>query len=112
MEGLSLLSGVVRNRKVRSSSYPPERSVDGDSESSSLLGENRGPPSLFERVCGNLFLRSHQFTFDKTLAMHISLCMMSLAPFMMSGDYRFAAIPLSLWLFYNGTSHIHKLNYN
>lgn len=33
--------------------------------------------------------------------MHLSICIFSLAPFVFSGDRRFALVPLSLWLFYH-----------
>lgn len=49
-----------------------------------------------------IFLRIHKFVFQKELAMHFSICILSIAiPFSLSGSPWLAAIPLSVWCFYN-----------
>lgn len=49
-----------------------------------------------------IFLRIHKFVFQKELAMHFSMCILSIAiPFSLSGSPWLAAIPLSVWCFYN-----------
>lgn len=49
-----------------------------------------------------IFLRMHKFVFQKELAMHFSMCILSIAiPFSLSGSPWLAAIPLSTWCFYN-----------
>lgn len=48
------------------------------------------------------FLRIHKFVFQTELALHLSMCILSIAiPFSLSGSPWLAAIPVSVWCFYN-----------
>ncbi|CAM9479251.1 unnamed protein product [Ectocarpus sp. 12 AP-2014] len=48
------------------------------------------------------FLRIHKFVFQKELALHFSMCILSIAiPFSLSGSPWLAAIPVCVWCFYN-----------
>lgn len=48
------------------------------------------------------FLRIHKFVFQTELAVHLSMCILSIAiPFSMSGSPWLATIPVSVWCFYN-----------
>lgn len=48
------------------------------------------------------FLRIHKFVFQKELALHFSMCILSIAiPFSLSGSPWLAAIPVFVWCFYN-----------
>lgn len=48
------------------------------------------------------FLRIHKFDFQWDLSMHLSLCIVSLLPFIFSGNMILSIAPLCIWVFYNG----------
>ncbi|CAN0465048.1 unnamed protein product, partial [Hapterophycus canaliculatus] len=62
-------------------------------------GRKRGKVSPRKR---RFFLRIHKFVFQKELALHFSMCILSIAiPFSLSGSPWLAAIPVCVWCFYN-----------
>lgn len=97
-----LLSGVVRNRKVHAASIVQEPVASEDHAAGALLAPGTLRQTVWDAMCGKFFLRAHKFTFEWELAFHLIICMVSLAPFALSGDPRWMALPMSVWGFYNG----------
>ena len=59
-------------------------------------------------------LRVHKFAFQWELAIHLVVCIISLAPFFFTGRRVFSLLPISVWLFYNvlfliGPQHSNKV---
>jgi hypothetical protein len=117
----SLLSGVVRNRKVTPAVYedPQLNRIQPDSQNTTI--ENI---SIFVRIWRylvgnfslfrNFTLRVHKFKFKWDLFFHLFVCISSLIPFAFSGNRLVAIFPLSVWGFYNifffiGTSRMSSL---
>lgn len=100
---VNLLSGVVRNRKVNARNLGLEPSMFEEHAIASQMAPRSIPQTIWDALCGKFFLRAHKFTFEWEFAVHVILCMVSLAPFVFSGDPRWAALPLSVWAFYNST---------
>ena len=97
---VTLLSGVVRNRKV---SHVYSRPLNEDTDG---IDNPTRPPTLWDYFPGtallrNFNLRVHKFTFQWDLAMHLSVCLASLTPFLFSGNRLYAILPISVWAFYN-----------
>jgi hypothetical protein len=97
-----LLSGVVRNRKMHAASIVQEQAASEDYAAAALLAPGSLRQTVWDAMCGKFFLRAHKFTFEWELAFHLIICMVSLAPFALSGDPRWMALPVSVWGFYNG----------
>jgi hypothetical protein len=103
---VTLLSGVVRNRKVAHSQSTIH--IDADDG-----GEGRSSITTISRfwdylsggagsgLLRNFKLRVHKFTFQWDLALHFTICILSLAPFSFSGNRLYAILPIIVWAFYN-----------
>lgn len=104
----TLLSGVVRNRKVyRNVSSSSNRVNDP------LQTDNDSTPAAtnqFQRILNylkksSLFrkfnLRVHKFSFQWDLVLHLSVCILSLTPFFFTGRRVYSILPLGVWAFYN-----------
>ena len=49
----------------------------------------------------NFNLRAHKFSFQWDLVLYLSFCIISLVPFMFTGDKFYSIIPISIWVSYN-----------
>jgi len=49
----------------------------------------------------NFNLRVHKFIFQWDLVVHLAICIISLAPFMLTGSRLYSVVPISVWAFYN-----------
>jgi len=100
---MDLLSGVVRNRKGVHSERQAAMSFDGTDlplEAQSTLEK------IWSYVTGSALLRNfnlrvHKFIFQWDLVLHLSICIISLAPFALTGSRVYSIVPISVWLFYN-----------
>ena len=97
---VTLLSGVVRNRKV---SHVYSRPLNEDTDG---IDNPTRQSTLWDYFPGtallrNFNLRVHKFTFQWDMAMHLSVCLASLTPFLFSGNRLYAILPISVWAFYN-----------
>lgn len=52
-------------------------------------------------VINNFNLRAHKFSFQWDLVLYLSICMVSLVPFVFTGNRLYAIIPISIWVLYN-----------
>lgn len=78
------------------------RLVGGGGVSSNGGGGHQAGERKRNREGRRIFLRIHKFVFQKELALHFSMCILSIAiPFSLSGSPWLAAIPVSVWCFYN-----------
>ncbi|KAJ1432800.1 hypothetical protein B484DRAFT_394774 [Ochromonadaceae sp. CCMP2298] len=101
---LTLLSGVVRNRKMTGSASRSHTLFDEPA------AETPANPTAIERL-GTLLpkalfrkfnLRVHKFSFQWDLVLHLCVCIVSLGPFFFTGKRVFSCIPIAVWVFYNG----------
>lgn len=86
-----------------SGASPREREQQHRGERGGGGGHHAGGNIKGDRRGGRrIFLRIHKFVFQKELALHFSMCILSIAiPFSLSGSPWLAAIPVSVWCFYN-----------
>lgn len=101
---MDLLSGVVRNRKTVHIATAREIAMSFDG---SEIGE---PQTTWARIwmylsgsalLRNFNLRVHKFIFQWDLVIHMAICIVSLAPFMVTGSRLYSVVPISVWAFYN-----------
>lgn len=109
---MDLLSGVVRNRKMAtveasnsSNSRQPFLSFDG-SDIGDGAGEGRSYIgnliyNMYAYLFSALNLRVHRFVFQWNIILHMSICVMSLTPFFLTGSRLYSVVPISVWTFYN-----------
>ena len=123
------LSGVVRHRNLRTplslrnsesrggyevetAESDSERGVSrSDSEAEAGDGDDKqkkgNKPTPFWKslrltnVINNFNLRAHKFSFQWDLVLYLSICMVSLVPFVFTGNRLYAIIPISIWVLYN-----------
>eukprot|EP01035_Chromulina_nebulosa_P024891 gene24891-32428_t len=102
---MDLLSGVVRNRKMTSSSMPQDSFFADPFEP-----VPPSPVGVLEQIWAylsrnsllrNFNLRVHKFTFQWDLVLHLFICISSLTPFLFTGRRIYSSIPIGVWLFYN-----------
>lgn len=102
---MDLLSGVVRNRKM--ANVPTAREI-AMSFDGSEIGD--GALTTWGRIwmylSGSALLRKfnlrvHKFIFQWDLVVHLAICIISLAPFMITGSRLYSIVPITVWAFYN-----------
>lgn len=100
---MDLLSGVVRNRKMTSTpSRHAALSFDGSEELPTETTMQRLWSYLSgSALCRNFNLRVHKFTFQWDLVLHLSICIISLAPYTVTGSRLYSIVPICVWAFYN-----------
>lgn len=109
---MDLLSGVVRNRKMATvqvsssnNARQPFLSFDG-SDTGDGTGEGRSYIgnliyNMYSYLFSALNLRVHRFVFQWNIILHMSICVMSLTPFFLTGSRLYSIVPISVWTFYN-----------
>lgn len=99
---VTLLSGVVRNRKQ---ALAPETKKYSNSENSNNPSQS-AVGTIWEYLLGggllkNFNLRVHKFIFQWDLVIYLSACIVSLIPFTFTGRYEYSIVPITIWALYN-----------
>ncbi len=108
---VTLLSGVVRNRKTMGvkvadpSARSRTMSIEGKpiDDDNSWLGyfANLFRCISIPVILRNFKLRVHKFQFKWDLFSYMAICFFSLCPFFFTGDRFFGLLPISVWFVYN-----------
>jgi uncharacterized Tic20 family protein len=99
-----MLSGVVRNRKVQNI-HEPIQVIDIEGDTLITAPTPKGD-SCLSYISGSAFmkncnLRAHKFKFKWNLAVHLSICVGSLLPFLFIGERDYVVVPIVVWACYN-----------
>ena len=116
---VTLLSGVVRNRKITSvtssilttDEINTTQTTEAQSIDSNVDNNNYNIIAYFTSylqglaTCTSIFrnfkLRIHKFTFQWELVSHFSVAICSLIPFIFTGERLYAILSIIVWGFYN-----------